>query len=62
WDFIYDEGVLKKIEVNNVTDDDYKKAKDVHFLYGASGLVEIVYDYLNGEKQSIYKNKLKSKK
>ncbi|EIZ9521806.1 hypothetical protein MRB91_004433, partial [Cronobacter sakazakii] len=54
--------VLKKIEVNNVTDDDYKKAKDVHFLYGASGLVEIVYDYLNGEKQSIYKNKLKSKK
>ncbi|EKY3217577.1 hypothetical protein RBA43_004062, partial [Cronobacter turicensis] len=62
WSFIYDKDILKKIEVTNVTDDNYKKAKDVHFLYSNSGLVEIVYDYLNGEKQSIYKNKSKSKK
>ncbi|ELY2909942.1 hypothetical protein SMX71_004215 [Cronobacter dublinensis] len=62
WDFVYEGDKLKKVEVLRVTEDGHEnKVKDVHFLYKEDDLVEIVYDYLNGEKQSIYK-KLKSKK
>ncbi len=58
--FTYDKENLRKIEVTNIIDGNYNKHKDVHFLYNNDELVEVVYDYLNGQKQSIYK-KLKSK-
>ncbi|EOI5799590.1 hypothetical protein [Cronobacter dublinensis] len=61
WGFIYEGDKLKKVEVLRVTEDGHEnKVKDVHFLYNNDELCEIVYDYLNGEKQSIYK-KLKAK-
>ncbi|EOL8946781.1 hypothetical protein ACM91X_004004 [Cronobacter dublinensis] len=61
WNFTYDNGNPSKIEITNVSDGNHNKAKDVYFLYDNDELVEVIYDYLNGEKQSIYK-KLKSKK
>lgn len=56
WDFHYKNECLEKIDVfNSKEGKEVKKARSIEFFFQKDILKEVVYDYLNGERQSIFK-------